>query len=143
MRKGLMAALTGVVLCGAGVDRSEAMSGYQWRYRPLVVFAPGGTDPRMLAQRRLLAATRAGLAERRVVVVVVTADDVAADLGPGPSLKAEAMRRRFGVGSSEFRAILVGKDGGTKASFAQPVSGGTLFRIIDAMPMRIDEMRRR
>ncbi len=143
MRQALALALMCAVLTVAGPDRSEAMSGYQWRYRPLLVFAGEGTDPRYLAQRRLVAAARAGLTERQVVVVSVTGESVAADLGPGPGLSAAALRRRYAVGRGEFRVILVGKDGGAKATFAQPVSSAALFRIIDAMPMRADEMRRR
>jgi hypothetical protein len=39
--------------------------------------------------------------------------------------------------------LLVGKDGGVKLSSSSPLSASTLFGTIDAMPMRIDEMRRR
>lgn len=42
-----------------------------------------------------------------------------------------------------FVLVLVGKDGGEKYRTSQPVPAATLFDIIDAMPMRQQEMRRK
>lgn len=55
---------------------------------------------------------------------------------------AEA-RNEFGVESGSFAAILVGKDGTEKARFMEPIAPDKLFRLIDGMPMRKRETRRR
>jgi len=40
-----------------------------------------------------------------------------------------------------FHAILIGKDGGVKGRWDSPVDMDALFGLIDAMPMRRQEMR--
>ncbi len=122
---------------------ATAMSGYLWKKRPLVVFAPSEGNQNLAQQRATVAGNRGGFAERDMVIVYVVGDSVSSDLGGGPGLSASALRGRYGVASGSFRAVLVGKDGGSKLSSGSPFSSSTLFGTIDAMPMRADEMRRR
>lgn len=126
-----------------GPEPVMAMSGYKWKYRPLVVFAESGTNAALAEQRRLVATRRAGLAERDVVVIWVVGDSISAEFGPGPRQSAAALRSRYGAANNVFRAVLVGKDGGAKLSSSMPLGAAGLFATIDAMPMRRDEMRRR
>jgi len=121
---------------------ANAMSGYRWKYRPVVVLAGVGGEAALAEQRRMFAGNSAGLAERDIVVVWVTGNNVRAELGPGPGLTAAQLRARFGAAETGFRVILVGKDGGTKLTQSTPLSTATLFGTIDAMPMRRDEIRR-
>lgn len=120
-----------------------AMSNYRWTYRPLLVFTGSTQSAALAQQRRIVAASRSGLAERNVVVVWVIGNAVSSELGPGPGLSAGALRARFAGSTAPFRAILVGKDGGAKLSQSTPLDAGRLFATIDAMPMRRDEMRRK
>jgi hypothetical protein len=119
-----------------------SMSDYRWKKRPLVVFAGTGADERLSAQKNAVTANRGGFAERDMVVIWVVGDRVSTDLGPAPGLTAAALRSRYGVDAKSFRSLLIGKDGGVKISSANPITAGTLFATIDAMPMRRDEMRR-
>lgn len=125
----------------APLHHAEAMSGYKWKFRPVVVFAPPG-HPGLGRQRQIVTALRPAFLDRNIVVVYVSGNSVSVDLGPPPGLSADALRRRFGVAPSEFKALLVGKDGGVKLTSARPFPAQTLFRTIDAMPMRIDEIGR-
>ena len=52
------------------------------------------------------------------------------------------LRRRLSVPADGFAFLLLGKDGGVKLRSATPVSFAELAAIVDAMPMRQDEMRR-
>jgi hypothetical protein len=131
------------VLLALGAGPAAAMSGYLWKKRPLVIFAPDAASGPLSAQRGVVARARDGFSERDMVVVWVVGDSVTAELGGGPGLSAADLRRRYGVARGAFRAVLVGKDGGTKISSAGPLSAGALFSTIDAMPMRRDEMRAR
>ena len=45
------------------------------------------------------------------------------------------------LGDVEFEAVLVGKDGGVKDRYREIVDPSAIFPFIDAMPMRMDEMR--
>ena len=121
---------------------ADAMASYRWRKRPLVVIAPDAASAALARQRAIVASHRGGMTERDMVVVYVIGGSISSELGGGPGLSAAALRRRFGVAPSRFRVILVGKDGGAKLSSGEPLSAGTLFRTIDAMPMRRQEMRR-
>lgn len=119
-----------------------AAATYRWKHRPLYVFSPPGGSA-LAAQRRIVAEHSSGMRERDMVVIWVVGDTVTAELGGGPAESAGVLRRRFGVSANEFRAVLVGKDGGAKITQAAPLSASRLFATIDAMPMRRDEMRRR
>lgn len=137
------AALFGIFVASLVIGPSaEAMTTYRWKKRPLVVFAPDAASPALARQRATIAASRAGMAEREMVVVSIVADRVSSELGGGPRSSAAALRARFGVPRGAFRAILAGKDGGAKITSGQPITASTLFRTIDAMPMRRQEMRR-
>jgi len=46
------------------------------------------------------------------------------------------------VPAEDFQGWLIGKDGGIKHTFKQVMPPAELFRIIDAMPMRQDEMKK-
>lgn len=122
---------------------AQAMSAYKWKNRPLLVFAPAAGGASMQRQLSIVRANFGGFRRRDMVVVVVRGNRVSMALGRGQRLNAKALRQRYGVSASAFRAILVGKDGGAKISSGTPLNAGRLFQTIDAMPMRRDEMRRR
>jgi hypothetical protein len=122
---------------------AQAIDAYKWKYRPLVVIADSEASPSLAAQRRIVSASRAGFIERNIVVVWVVGNRVTADFGPSPGVSGAALRARFAGRTAAFRSVLVGKDGGAKLSSASPLSASTLFGTIDAMPMRMQEMRRK
>ncbi len=109
---------------GAEAAAADALDAYRWRARPVVVVA-SESDPRAKAQAGLLAAARAALLERDVVVIEAAPET--------------PLGRRFGPG---FAVVLVGKDGGEKARWREPVDPQAITREIDGMPMRQQEMRR-
>lgn len=45
------------------------------------------------------------------------------------------------IPAEDFMGWLVGKDGGVKKTFTQPVEPQALFKLVDAMPMRRQEMK--
>lgn len=109
--------------------------------RVLLVFAPGSDDAFLVEQRLVLASMAQGLSQRDLVVVEVVGSVVTGPAMPA-GVSADALRRRFGVAASAFRAVLVGKDGGAKLSEAAPIGADRLFAVVDAMPMRRQEMGR-
>ena len=110
-------------------SEADDPAAYAGRSRVLLVLgAPG--DGRMAEQARILAADRAGTAERDLVLVESKVAD------------QQRLRRRYGVAPEMFAVLLIGKDGGVKLRSAVPLTTTTLFETIDAMPMRQAEMRR-
>ena len=132
------------VLAGlASMGPALAMSGYKGKYRPVVVFAPEAGDQRLARQREIVEALKPAFIDRQVVLVLVGGDRVTVELGPPPAMGAEALRARYGIAPGEFKVLLVGKDGGVKLASDKPMAAQALFRAIDAMPMRVDEMRKK
>ena len=121
-----------------GRARANPLAALRWRRRPLVVIAPEGTDARLARQRALIEAARDAFAERDQSLVVVAGDTLSVDGAAWDG--AAALRARFGVGTDDFAVILVGKDGGEKARWREPVDPREVFARIDAMPMRRREM---
>lgn len=117
------------------------MNAYKWKYRPLLVFAQSASINALTGQRAIINEKQAGVQERDMVVVYVVGATVETDFGPGPGRSASSLRRRYGIKDGDFTVILVGKDGGAKLRKNQPISTATLFGVIDAMPMRRNEMR--
>jgi hypothetical protein len=134
------AVLAGLLLPPATVT---AMDSLRWTTRPLIVFAPESAAANLSRQRQIVAANRAGFVERDMAVLVVTNEGVSADLGKKPVQHAAALRRRYGIAPEQFRVLLVGKDGGVKLSSSEPIAASRLFSVIDAMPMRRQEMHQR
>lgn len=110
----------------------DPLASYRGKTRLLVVLAASDGDPERKAQRRFYTSEKEGNRERDLVIVEALDGT---DLGG-------TLRRRFEVPAGEFRAILVGKDGGVKLRSASPIPSDKLFAEIDAMPMRQDEARK-
>lgn len=109
------------------------LASYRWTSRVLVIAAPDTGDRRFKVQAQEARAARADFTERDLVVVEAVGDTV----------EARSLRRQLGLDRQSFRAVLIGKDGEAKLSEGEPIPAARLFAIIDAMPMRQDEQRRR
>ncbi|MBM0744958.1 DUF4174 domain-containing protein (plasmid) [Phormidium sp. CLA17] len=120
------------------------LSDYQWQHRTVLIFAPSKRIPAYQQQVQMWQADRANVNERDLKLVEV--------LGTGESrvdgkflsaASVERLRQQFGVPVEEFAVILIGKDGTEKQRSQTPVDLAVLFRTIDVMPMRQQEMRSR
>ncbi len=110
----------------------DALTAYRWRSRVLVISAPQASDSYAVEQRGIVAAATSGMHERDLVVVEAM----------GLGREAVALRQSLALSSNVFQAVLVGKDGEAKLVASKPIPAATLREIIDAMPMRRQEMRR-
>lgn len=159
VRPYLVAVLFGLALAvfifgeGGAAERSYTgnLAGYQWDYRPLLVFAPSSDDERLRMLRELVAHEKAAMVEREMIILEVLPS--AGRIDPLMHItkskryevllesEAKALREQFGVGVDEFVMVLVGKDGGEKHRYTGPDQLGRSFSDIDQMPMRRREMR--
>ncbi len=97
--------------------------------RQVVLVSIDGHVKDLDIQQRWLRSDPAGLKERDITVSVIMREQ-----DPSAFRKLKP--------SGVFTFILIGKDGGEKYRSRDPVTLKTLYAIIDAMPMRQDEMRR-
>lgn len=120
------------------------LSDHQWQHRTVLVFAPSDRSSDYQQQMQVWQVDKAGVNDRDLKLVeVLGTGESRVDEQPISSASAERLRRQFGVKAEEFAVILVGKDGTEKQRSQTPVGLAMLFRTIDAMPMRQQEMRSR
>jgi hypothetical protein len=138
-KRGLVRTLS--LLAGAAVllggTAPGDLSPYQGRKRVVVIFSPGRDDPRLAHQEAEVRPLLEAKDDRDLVLVQIIGD--ASD----PAwVSAADLRGRYHVDRAAFRTLLIGKDGGVKLRSDTVIGGKTLAGVIDAMPMRRDEMRR-
>ncbi len=141
MRPTILLVLTMLVTHSAmAADAAQLMSGLTWEKRVLLVFAPADDHRERQHQRALLDAVEGGLGERDMTVIEAFGDERLLIDGRDQSTSGASFYDRYGVDRSEFRVILVGKDGSVKLERERAVDSADLFALIDSMPMRRYEM---
>ena len=116
------------VLATASASSADPIAQYHWKNRLLVILAPSARDMAFETQKHAYDQARDEYNERDLVVL-------AESDGDGP------LHRRFHAPAGEFRVMLIGKDGHTAIERSNPIGNRELFGLIDAMPMRRQEMR--
>jgi len=125
------------------VDRVD-MDDYLWKNRPVLVFGPADSDIRYRRQMQEFDGKGTELQDRDIVLLALPRDGRRSLDGQALAASAsESLWQRFEVATDGFAVILVGKDGGAKLRSQEPVAAARIFDLIDSMPMRQAEMRRK
>ncbi|MBC7969335.1 MAG: DUF4174 domain-containing protein [Verrucomicrobia bacterium] len=137
-----------VASVAANPSRSQGtefkLSDYQWQHRILLVFAPSTDSSQYRQQMQIWQADGAGTDDRNLKLVqILGTGESQVDGRSLSSASAEKLRQQFGIAPEGFAVILVGKDGTEKQRSQTPIDLAALFRTIDSMPMRQQEMRSR
>jgi hypothetical protein len=127
-----------------GGESMMDLSQYQWKNRLFLIFASQEGEP---AYKTLKAETEAqaeGVRERDLLVGEVLEKGPSYFAGvPIEPQTAEDLHRRFSVRQGRFTVLLIGKDGEVKMRRESPTGLTEIFALIDAMPMRRQEMQER
>ena len=103
--------------------------------RVLLIYGRDDAQHFTIEQQEALNEAKDGMAERDLDVIVLIASEV-------PEPDRQFLMHDYKLHpSDEFVAWLIGKDGGVKETYKKPVSTKNLFRVIDGMPMRQQEMK--
>ena len=130
-------------LAAASAD-SALLDSYTWRNRLLLIFTPDQDHPEYIAQNSGLAGVGSDLIDRDLVVLrLMPAQAVTIDGDISRGSNSNAIYRDFAIDTSEFRVLLIGKDGTLKLNRPAAVDAIDLFELIDSMPMRQMEMQTR
>ncbi|MGV1006947.1 MAG: DUF4174 domain-containing protein, partial [Candidatus Nanopelagicales bacterium] len=106
--------ITSAVLMPARAAAAE-LGDYLWQRRPLLVFAPTDSDPRLVETMRRIEATRCDFVDREMVLGRIVADGTSTlDSHVVNTNQAQRLRSAFGIGATSFSVVLIGKDGGEK-----------------------------
>lgn len=124
----------------------------QWRWRHRLLVVRSNRDSALAEQASLVEPRMDAWRDREMQLVLLTTAgglvvDRFVDGGPvgrsfTPGVEREIVDR-FGLESGRrgIAAALVGKDGGVKARWSEIVEPDAVFDLVDAMPMRIREVR--
>ena len=148
MLKAVLLMVMTVSVLSTGSSRIAAassldLSQFQWKNRLLFLFAPNRDHPLFDTLHTSLAAQKAEVADRDLVIFEILESGSSAMgtkyLDPQT---AQSLREKFDLPSGEFTVLLIGKDGGIKLKHRDQIRLEDIFALIDAMPMRQQEMRR-
>jgi hypothetical protein len=116
------------------------LSDYRWERRPLLLFAPTESDPRLVETMRRIEASRCDFADRDMVLGrIVTEGTSTLDGHVVDSNQAQRLVSEFGIVPNSFSVVLMGKDGGEKLRIAGVPDLQAIYAVIDGMPMRARE----
>ncbi|MFX0197617.1 MAG: DUF4174 domain-containing protein [Candidatus Hodarchaeota archaeon] len=116
---------------------------YRWKNRLILIFATSSKDNSYLKQKSEFEGKADELKDRDIVVIELLkgGKSMMVDM-PLTNEQQSFLRKQFEV-SDDFVLILIGKDGTVKLRTERSVLADDLFGLIDSMPMRKDEMRRK
>ena len=134
-----------VLAAGAALMPARAVAAelddYHWVGRPLLVFAPTDSDPRLVETVRRIEASRCDFADRDMVLGLIVTDGTSTlDGEVVDTSQAQQLLSEFGIGAKSFSVVLIGKDGGEKLRVNDVPDLAAIYAVIDGMPMRGREM---
>ena len=147
MRFFIMLALFMGTWTGIGLGKdpdSIDLNAYQWKNRLLFLFASSEEEQAHLTLKKEIALQGKEIRDRDLLIFHVL-EKGESRLGTErlSSGQAFSLRKHLSVPPGQFMIILIGKDGGEKLRQDRLVELKEIFRIIDAMPMRQQEMRKK
>jgi hypothetical protein len=149
MLKLILLAILMVSVLSIGSSRNSLavsldLSQFQWKNRLLFLFAPSRDHPLFNQLHQSLLSQKAEVADRDLIIFEILESGLSSmnknDLDPQT---AQWLRKKFDTPLGNFTLILVGKDGGVKLRRQSQTQLTDIFALIDSMPMRQEEMRRK
>ncbi|MFI5506251.1 DUF4174 domain-containing protein [Mycobacterium sp. NPDC051804] len=132
----LIVLLAGSTLASAPAVATE-LGDYLWKSRPLLLFAPSESDPRLVGTVDRIEASQCEIVDRDVVIgVVVTEGTSTLDGQAIDADESQRLMKRFAIAENAFTVLLIGKDGGEKLRVDEVPDLGAIYSVIDGMPMR-------
>lgn len=117
---------------------------FQWKKRLLLIFSPNSADPLFNSLSNEISSRPGDVEDRDLAIFEILESGVSKmDSSELEPQKSVSIRERFEIPNNTFTVILLGKDGGIKLKRNDHVRLEEIFRLIDSMPMRQDEMRQK
>ncbi|WP_320554749.1 DUF4174 domain-containing protein [Winogradskyella aquimaris] len=125
---------------------AQNLKDHQWQHRVLVVKSLSEKSEQLHEQLKAFENSEAALKERKLVLYKITADSLSyVDYADSTKNYSGKVSRNFAESNlkdhMDFEIILIGLDGTIKFQQDHLLTKDKLFSIIDAMPMRKNEIR--
>jgi Domain of unknown function (DUF4174) len=103
----------------------------QSNYRRILIFAPDSANVSFINQNRIFQKEDAACVQRDIIVEYYV-------------FKSRGVRffDKYQVSKNDFTLLLIGKDGFVKLRSKEVMTAERIYALVDAMPMRKDEMRK-
>jgi hypothetical protein len=124
-------------------SKAQDLSNHEWKDRLVLVLVDDLTNEKYHSQVKELQSNLEGVQERKIVVYHITPEKFKVGLSDEEWQKSETIYKRYKNTNSQPEIVLLGLDGGVKLRAKEFLSNQKLFDTIDAMPMRMQEMRRK
>jgi len=128
----------------SGASAEALTEGMRWDERLVVVASPDDLDSEASKQLGHLLAAAEELAERELRIVHLRGRWGGRLAGRTLSTaQTHELREHWQIPPDRWTVALVGKDGGVKQRWSELVAPAEVFALVDAMPLRRRELRRR
>lgn len=122
------------------IHQSSPLNAYQWENRIIVVTSDQQIE--IEKQVKKFQDTNEAFQERDLILVTIYQNKTSIGGKPVSKPTAKELRSYYDLPNNSFRILLIGKDGGIKASEDRVIEAKRFYDQIDSMPMRKAEMRR-
>jgi hypothetical protein len=127
---------------------AQSLESYQWKNRILIISSPSVSNADYKQQIVEFSNSSDELAERKMLVYEIIEDKFKiTNYLSGKNVLEWKKLKDKGLESNQnsdvFKVLLIGLDGGIKLEQNEVLKKEELFRIIDSMPMRIQEQYRK
>ena len=123
---------------------AQDLAAHRWEHRVLLVMVSDTSSPALLRQLADWQSQARGLEERKLVVYQLSPGQARHGLSPhGKWSVPSSLYASYKQHESEFEVVLIGLDGGVKQRRTELLPCEELFAIIDGMPMRRAELRKK
>ena len=117
---------------------------YRWKNRLVLIFARSSEESSYLKQKSEFERKTEEINDRNIIVIELLREGGSKIAAVSLNHEQQSfLRRKFDVPVNDFEFILIGKDGTVKLRTKKPVLSRELFGLIDSMPIRKEEMRRK
>ena len=127
----------------SGNSKAQDFSTHKWENRLVLILVENTDNTNYQKQTEELKNHLDGVKERKIVVYHISPGKFKVGLSDEEWQKSETEYGRYKKTNSQPEIVLLGLDGGVKLRSKEFLSSQKLFETIDAMPMRMQEMKRK
>lgn len=122
---------------------AQSLKTHQWQNRILLVIAEDTSNINFQKQIKYLQSNKEDLTERKLLIYKVFPNQYIKGLDNSITEPSNDLYQKYNSKSASFKVVLIGLDGGVKLKQKDIITLEQLKGIIDAMPMRMEELRKK
>ncbi len=124
--------------------QSDFLDQYQWKNRLVLIINGAGTAAIFNSQMKEFDGMDIEFKDRKLIVFQIQENQFREVSQPaGKWMNRKKLFKKYNRENQDFQVIVIGLDGGVKLRQDEVLSKRDLFDLIDTMPMRRAEMRRK